>query len=126
MAYPLRWSIVTQTLIRRERWPGRYRTRGIALVYPGQEVQPDQPVIRLEKIEQAPDESHNLANVGSPGNRSSGDLPRLLLPSLKTVPVGAPAASTAYTISNSGTQSNAALFSETGSRSTPAGQSFNT
>src|SRR5712692_10589104 len=116
MTYPLGWSVVTQTLIRRERWPGRYKTRGIALVYPGQEVQPDQPVIRLEKTEQVPDESHNLANVASPGNRSSGDLPRLLLPSLKTAPVGAQATSTAYSISNSGTHSNAAaMFSGAGS-----------
>ena len=40
-------------LIRRERWPGGYKTRGSALVYPGQEVQPDQPVIRLEMPEGA-------------------------------------------------------------------------
>lgn len=49
MTYPLGWSLITQMLIRRERWPGGYKTRGVALVYPGQEVQPDQPVIRLEK-----------------------------------------------------------------------------
>jgi hypothetical protein len=49
MTYPLGWSVITQMLIRRERWPGGYKTRGVALVHPGQEVQPDQPVIRLEK-----------------------------------------------------------------------------
>ncbi len=49
MTYPLGWSIIPQMLIRRERWPGGYNTRGTALVYPGQEVQVDQPVIRLEK-----------------------------------------------------------------------------
>lgn len=49
MTYPLGWSVITQMLIRRERWPGGYKTRGVALVYPGQEVQSDQPVIRLEK-----------------------------------------------------------------------------
>ncbi|HEY6287785.1 MAG TPA: hypothetical protein VIX20_19115 [Ktedonobacteraceae bacterium] len=49
MTYPLGWSIIPQMLIRRERWPGGYKTRGTALVYPGQEVQADQPVIRLEK-----------------------------------------------------------------------------
>lgn len=48
MTYPLGWSIIPQMLIRRERWPGGYKTRGSALVYPGQEVQADQPVIRLE------------------------------------------------------------------------------
>lgn len=71
MTYPLGWSVVTQTLIRRERWPGRYKTRGIALVYPGQEVQPDQPVIRLEKTEQASQVAGNLANVSSSGGLSS-------------------------------------------------------
>jgi hypothetical protein len=49
MTYPLGWSIIPQMLIRRERWPGGYQTRGTALVYPGQDVQADQPVIRLEK-----------------------------------------------------------------------------
>ncbi len=49
MTYPLGWSIIPQMLIRRERWPGGYKTRGTALVHPGQEVQADQPVIRLEK-----------------------------------------------------------------------------
>ncbi len=51
MTYPLGWSIIPQMLIRRERWPGGYKTRGSALVYPGQEVQADQPVIRMEKAD---------------------------------------------------------------------------
>ena len=58
MTYPLGWSIIPQMLIRRERWPGGYKTRGSALVYPGQEVQADQPVIRLEK----PDSAKALAS----------------------------------------------------------------
>jgi hypothetical protein len=49
MTYPLGWSIIPQMLLRRERWPGGYKTRGSALVYPGQDVQADQPVIHLEK-----------------------------------------------------------------------------
>jgi hypothetical protein len=53
MTYPLGWSIIPQMLLRRERWPGGYKTRGTALVYPGQEVQADQPVIRLEKPDNA-------------------------------------------------------------------------
>jgi hypothetical protein len=36
-----------QTEIRRERWPGG-QVKGVALVYPGQEVSPDQPVLRIE------------------------------------------------------------------------------
>ncbi len=51
MTYPLGWSVVTQTLVRRERWPGGLKAKGIPLVYPGQEVQPDQPVIRVERTE---------------------------------------------------------------------------
>lgn len=49
MTYPLGWSIIPQMLIRRERWPGGYKIKGSALVYPGQEVQADQPVMRMVK-----------------------------------------------------------------------------
>jgi hypothetical protein len=102
MTYPLGWSVVTQTLIRRERWPGRYRTRGIALVYPGQEVQPDQPVIRLEKTGQVPEQAGNLASIASSGDQSS----------TKAASVGALTASAVR--ENVGTQSNASsLVSET-------------
>lgn len=48
MTYPLGWSIIPQMRIRRERWPGGYKTRGSALVYPGQEVQAEQPVMRMQ------------------------------------------------------------------------------
>jgi hypothetical protein len=49
MAYPRGWSVIPQVLVRRERWPGGYRTKGIPLVLPGQEVWPDQPVLRVER-----------------------------------------------------------------------------
>ena len=52
MAYQPGWSVVPQMVVRRERWPGGYRAntlaRGVPLVYNGQEVQPDQPVLRME------------------------------------------------------------------------------
>ncbi len=48
MAYPLGWSVATQLVVKRERWPGGYGAKGIPLVYPNQEVVPDQPVLRLE------------------------------------------------------------------------------
>src|ERR1700680_5079641 len=51
MTYLLGWSVIPQILVRRERWPGGYKTRGVPLVYPGQDALPDQPVIRLEKAE---------------------------------------------------------------------------
>lgn len=55
MAYPRSWSVIPQMLVRRERWPGGYRTKGIPLVSPGQEVWPDQPVLRVERgIGEAP------------------------------------------------------------------------
>ncbi len=52
MAYQPGWSVIPQTVVRRERWPGGYRgnalARAVPLVYSGQEVQPDQPVLRME------------------------------------------------------------------------------
>src|SRR6266566_958856 len=75
MTYPLGWSVITQILIRRERWPGGYKTRGIALVYPGQEVQADQPVIRLGKpdVAEAVTGFPRVVLPGSPhANRSAG------------------------------------------------------
>lgn len=104
MTYPLGWSVVAQTLIRRERWPGRYKTRGIALVYPGQEVQPDQPVIRLEKTEQVAGEMGNLENVASPAGQSSGGLSNLSLSSTQAASVTASTASAVR--ENVGTQLN--------------------
>ncbi len=52
MAYQPGWSVVAQTVVRRERWPGGYKggslVRSVPLVYTGQEVYPDQPVLRRE------------------------------------------------------------------------------
>ncbi len=50
MTGPLGWSVLEQTLVRRERWPGG-RVRCVPLVYPGQDVLPDQPVLRIEQQE---------------------------------------------------------------------------
>jgi hypothetical protein len=51
MAYPLGWSMIQQMLMRRERWPGGNWVKAVPLVYPGQEVVPDQPVLRIERNE---------------------------------------------------------------------------
>lgn len=48
MAYPPGWSVITQTLVRRERWPGLTADRATPLVRSGEEVLPDQPVMRIE------------------------------------------------------------------------------
>src|SRR5579883_3374175 len=48
MAYPLGWSVIPQLIVRRERWQrGGDRERVVPLVQEGQEVLPDQPVLRL-------------------------------------------------------------------------------
>lgn len=48
MGYPPAGSVVTQIEVQRERHFASYNARSIPLVYPGQEVLADQPVIRLE------------------------------------------------------------------------------
>ncbi len=48
MAYPLGWSVIEQCTVKRERWPGAYRGKGVPLVYRGQEVVPDQPVLYVQ------------------------------------------------------------------------------
>ncbi len=69
MAYPPGWSGILQGVVERERWPGVYRARGVPLVYPGQIVAPDQPVLRLlreesvERVEKREEESSNLSSL---------------------------------------------------------------
>ncbi len=52
MVYQPGESVVRQTAVRRERWPGSYKngvlTRVVPLVYAGQELRPDQPIQRIE------------------------------------------------------------------------------
>ena len=48
MTYPAGWGVIPRLIVRKERWPGGYQVKGIPLVYPGQEVVPDQPVLRIE------------------------------------------------------------------------------
>jgi hypothetical protein len=66
MTYLLGWSVIPQIFVRRERWPGGYKTKGVPLVFPGQEVQPDQPVIRVEKAEPV-EELTTLPHLSLPG-----------------------------------------------------------
>jgi len=46
------YLLIPQTLVRRERWPGGNWLQASALVEPGQEVLPDQPVMRLLRSSQ--------------------------------------------------------------------------
>src|SRR5690349_24851523 len=41
-------SVFSPALVQRERWPGGYGSKGVPLVSPGQQVLPDQPVLRLQ------------------------------------------------------------------------------
>jgi hypothetical protein len=91
MTYLLGWSVIPQILVRRERWPGGYKTKGIPLVYPGQDVLPDQPVIRLEKAQPI----ENLATI-----------PRLSLPGVIDLPDSA-------SLNNGDVRSNRQLAGET-------------
>jgi hypothetical protein len=66
MAYLLGWSVIPQIIVRRERWSGRYRIRSIPLVQPGQNVQPDQAVIRIERPK-AIEELMTIPHLSLPG-----------------------------------------------------------
>jgi len=73
MTYPLSWSVIPQIQVRKERWPGGYKTRAVPLVSPGQEVQPAQPVMRLERV----------GPVKTPAT-----VPPFSLPRVKDAPIG--------------------------------------
>ena len=74
MTYLLGWSVISQVQVRRERWPGGYKTRAVPLVSPGQEVQPAQPVMRLEHV----------GPVKAPAT-----VPHFSFPGVKDAPIGA-------------------------------------
>lgn len=69
MTYPAGWSVLPRLIVKRERWPGGYRVRGIPLVYRGQEVVPDQPLLRLTAAssENRSQEKHARGTPSSPG-----------------------------------------------------------
>jgi len=88
MTYPLGWPVIPQMLVRRERWPGGYGVQASPLVYPGQEVLPDQPVLRIEYEGQRnqgaavdPQQATRLSSLPSTGvglpHRGSGNVERL-------------------------------------------------
>jgi len=53
--------------VRRERWPGGYEVKAVPLVYPGQEVMPDQPVLRLLAAKQTDTGSGEVVPAGLRG-----------------------------------------------------------
>jgi hypothetical protein len=50
MTYRSGWSVIEQMVVQRERWSGIYGEKCAPLVYPGQMVLPDQPVLRLPSV----------------------------------------------------------------------------
>ncbi len=66
MTYPLGWSVASQIVVRRERWSGGYKTRSVPLVRPGQNVEPWQAIIRIERIKAA-EELAAVPHVSLPG-----------------------------------------------------------
>src|SRR5437879_12942363 len=99
MTYPLGWSVIPQTLVRRERWPGGYKTKGTPLVYPSQDVLPDQPVIRLAKKSEIgalstiphvapPDVADAPTNIGIPTARSDTSTNAKAQEMYETLPAG--------------------------------------
>jgi hypothetical protein len=65
MTYPAGWAVIPRLIVRKERWPGGYQARGVPLVYRGQEVVPDQPVLRLESQPQNQQEKSDVAALRS-------------------------------------------------------------
>ena len=49
MSYPLGWSLTPRIGVRRERWPGGYDVKCVPLVQVGTYVEPNHPVMRLER-----------------------------------------------------------------------------
>src|SRR5262249_350582 len=49
------WSVIPQALVRKERWPGGYKIAEVPmpLVSPGQDVVPDQPLLRWQVTSKA-------------------------------------------------------------------------
>jgi hypothetical protein len=49
--YPPAWSLLPQAFVRKERWLGGHKAAGMPLVSPGQDVVPDQPILRWQDPE---------------------------------------------------------------------------
>ena len=89
MTYGLGWPVIPQILFRRERWPGGYKTRAIPLVKRGQDVLPDQPVLRLEKA-QSIEEVATIPHLSVPSvkNALGGDTVNYIPAAGETFPAG--------------------------------------
>ncbi|HEX4204695.1 MAG TPA: hypothetical protein VHZ51_10985, partial [Ktedonobacteraceae bacterium] len=80
MTYSLGCSVVPQVLVRRERWPGGDWLQALPLVTLGQDVSPDQPVMRLVKAEQIEKVASSAASTKSRREEVEGSDALMLLP----------------------------------------------
>lgn len=88
MTYLLGWSVIPQIVVRRERWPGGYKTKVLPLVRRGQDVQPDQPVLRLEK-KAALEEVATIPHLSLPAAmEAAGDAHTMPSAASETLPAG--------------------------------------
>jgi len=90
VTYPLGWSVITQTVVRRERWPGGQRVKAIPLVQPGQEVLPDQPVLRFAReLQQEALQSAARLSLPSAGTGTNvKEMPSGASNAAETIPAG--------------------------------------
>src|SRR5436305_948200 len=82
--YPPAWSIIPQAFVRKERWPlGNKKAAGmpIPLVTPGQDVVPDQPIMRWQS-------TATIFTEPPLPVAAAGLSPPLAPPSQQTVPAG--------------------------------------
>lgn len=78
MSYPLGLSLTTSIVVRRERWPGGYELKCLPLVRAGEEVQPEQPVMRLEKIEKTSTPLPQAPRLSLPSAGANKSLPGMI------------------------------------------------
>ncbi len=77
MAYPSGWSVISQAVVKRERWPGSYRGKGVPLVDLQQEVVPYEPVLLMERGEETgrvERKKDDLAAMSGSHVKPTGDL----------------------------------------------------
>ncbi len=66
MADVYSWRVIPQTVVQRERWPDQNTVQGKPLVLPGQEVRPDQPVLRARRVNDTENTSGNVRSTSRP------------------------------------------------------------
>src|SRR5215472_393769 len=83
--YPPTWSIIPEGFVLKERWLSSHKVAGTPLVSPGQDVVPDQPILRWSDTEKRfPGQSLPASVADKHGEKG----PPQSLHSEKTIPAG--------------------------------------